>query len=71
MTKKDYILIADVLIKSTNNLLDFSRNEWNNGYFTALEVMYTYFEDALKKENNGFNVEKFRAYVRSKTKITI
>jgi len=57
MTKKDYILIAEAIVKQYKNLPESTRN---------LNGLIDPFIMPLKLENASFDISKFEKYIRSK-----
>lgn len=61
MSRKDYILIADVLRKA---------GETSSGYRPAINYVASLFATALKQENPAFNTEHFLSVIEGKKGLT-
>jgi hypothetical protein len=57
MTKKDYILIAEV-IKQCHPVSSMPK-EWRNGCESAMSYIARHLADEMKKDNSRFNRERF------------
>jgi len=60
MTKKDYILFADMLAKTYNETADEKEHK-------VLEIIRERITEIFKADNERFNSDKFNEYITKKT----
>lgn len=65
MTKKDFILIAEILRKAHSNFegKPDTASDYNQGALTAINQVRNMLEEKLRETNPRFDAERFRAHI--------